>query len=111
MVQSTARQWLALIDRGDVEASWKQAGKKFQNAIGMQRWIDGMKQAREPLGKLVQRAIVETRFDKNFQGAPEGDYAFVVFRTSFEHEAGHGETVTLEREPDGVWRVIGYAIT
>jgi hypothetical protein len=110
-VQAAARQWLALIDRGDVAGSWNAAGRKFQQAIGMQRWVEGMKEAREPLGAVAQRAAAETRYDKSFGGAPPGDYAFVLFRTSFANEPNHGETVTLEREADGVWRVIGYAIT
>jgi hypothetical protein len=33
-----------------------------------------------------------------------------VFRTSFAKHTEGQETLTLEREPDGVWRVIGYSI-
>jgi Protein of unknown function (DUF4019) len=34
----------------------------------------------------------------------------VLFRTAFEKKTDAAETVTLEREPDGKWRVIGYTI-
>src|SRR5437870_3333513 len=33
LVQKTARDWLAVADRGDANASWNAAGKQFQNAI------------------------------------------------------------------------------
>jgi hypothetical protein len=41
---------------------------------------------------------------------PAGDYAVLLFRTAFERQTVAGETVTLEREKDGRWRVIGYFI-
>jgi hypothetical protein len=63
-----------------------------------------------PRGSVVQRTLASTRFEKSFPGAPEGEYAVLAFRTAFEKEAGGTETVTLEREPDGIWRVVGYTI-
>ena len=39
-----------------------------------------------------------------------GDYAVIVFRTAFEKKVSVAETLTMEREPDGKWRVIGYSI-
>ena len=65
---------------------------------------------RTPLGAFEQRAVVSTRFEKSFGGAPDGEYAIVVFRTSFANRTDAEETVTLEREADGMWRVVGYAI-
>ena len=66
---------------------------------------------RAPLGALVERAQLSSQFTNNFPGAAaEGEYALLVFRTSFVKRTDGRETVTLEREPDGVWRVIGYLI-
>ncbi len=31
-----------------------------------------------------------------------------MFRAEFANRADVVETLTLEREPDGVWRVVGY---
>jgi len=93
-VQGIARDWLVLTDRGDAGASWD----------------DSLRKAREPLGALAQRAILSTTFATSFPGAPDGNYAIVLFRTSFEKKADAAETVTLEREADGVWRVVGYLI-
>jgi hypothetical protein len=107
-VQAAARDWLALIDRGDAGASWDAAAAKFRAAIAREPWIGASAKVRAPFGKVTQRAVFSTGFGRTFPGAPEGEYAFVVFRTSFARRSDTQETVTLEREPDGVWRVVGY---
>jgi hypothetical protein len=109
LAQSAARDWLALTDRLDGAASWKAAGAKFRNAIPAEDWTAALKQVREPLGALTTRAVDSTRFEKSFPGLPDGDYAIIVFRTSFANKASARETVTLERE-GGSWRVVGYLI-
>jgi hypothetical protein len=108
--QKEARSWLALTDRGDALASWSVTGKQFQNAISADKWADSLKQVRSPLGALVERTLLSTQFTTSFQGAPDGDYVLLVFRSSFAKKIDSGETVTLEHEADGAWRVIGYLI-
>jgi hypothetical protein len=109
-VQSVARDWLALIDRGDYEGSWNAAGTKLKAQITAQRWGAVVNAARGPIGPLARRSALTTSFTRSFPGAPEGDYALVVYRTAFEKKADSDETVTLEHEPDGQWRPIGYAV-
>jgi len=108
--QRQARDWLALTDRADGPGSWAAAGRKFRDAITADRWTASLAVVRSPLGALVQRAVVSTRFEKSLAGAPDGDYAIVLFRTAFANHAGAGETLVLEREPDGAWRVVGYTV-
>jgi hypothetical protein len=110
LVQETARAWLADTDRGNAAQSWKNAGKQFRNAITVERWAESLNAARVPLGALSQRAQIGTQFHKSIPGAPDGEYAIVLFRTTFEKKLNSRETVTLEHEPDGAWRVIGYLI-
>ena len=109
-VQRAARDWLALIDKGDYAASWKQAGSKFRLAITPERWSESVTAVRGPLGPLVQRSMLSTTFTRTFPGVPDGDYALVVFRTALQKKTEGDETLTLEHEPDGAWRVIGYFI-
>jgi hypothetical protein len=109
--QKVAREFLALTDRGDAPASWAAAGKQFQNAITVKRWTDSLNAVRPPLGALLERTLFSTKLTRTFPGAPtEGDYALLVFRSSFAKRTEAQETMTVEREPDGVWRVIGYSI-
>jgi hypothetical protein len=110
IAQNEARRWLELIDRGDAVAGWSAAGKQFQNAISADKWADSLKQVRPPLGALVERTLLSTQFTTSFQGAPDGDYVLLEFRTSFAKKTDGRETVTLEHEADAAWRVIGYLI-
>ena len=80
-------------------ASWNTAGKKFQNAITPSKWAESLKQVRPPLGALSQRALLSTQVHQELPGAPDGDYALLVFRTSFANKTDSRETVTLEHEP------------
>ncbi len=108
--QREARSWLELTDRGDALASWRATGKQFQSAISADKWADSLKQVRSPLGAVVERTLLSTEFATSFQGAPDGDYVLLVFRSSFAKKIDSGETVTLEHQADGAWRVIGYLI-
>jgi hypothetical protein len=108
--QAAARSWLLIADRGDVEASWSAAGKKFRDALDLKAWRQAMTEVREPLGGVQDRTMLATRFDTKFPGGPDGEYVQVLFETNFATKNQARETVTLEREPDGVWRVMGYLI-
>ena len=108
--QAAARDWLALADRSDAQASWNAAGKKFQAAMSAAAWGDALAKVRTPLGEMKSRTISQTGFRKKFQDVPEGDYALIVYVTNFANKVRGQETVTLERESDGKWRVLGYSI-
>jgi hypothetical protein len=109
-VQRVARDWLNLVDRGDYSASWNAAGAKFKLAMRPERWAAAAKSVRGPLGFVEQRTIFNTSFTKTFPGAPEGDYALIVFRTAFRNNADSEETITVEHEADDHWRVVGYTV-
>jgi len=108
--QAAAREWLALADRADAQASWNAAGKKFQEAMPPTGWADALAKERTPLGPMKSRTIFKTSFKKKFQDTPEGEYALIVYTTSFANKVRGQETLTLERESDGSWRVVGYSI-
>jgi hypothetical protein len=109
--QAAARQFVALADRGDAKASWQSAGQQFRDGMTELRWARMLEIVRPPLGAVVDRALLSTEFIRTFPGAArEGDYAIVQFRTSFAKRTGARESLTLEREGDGAWRVVGYVI-
>ena len=55
-------------------------------------------------------AVQMAGITKSFPGAPDGEYSLLVFRSTFANKTDSRETVTLEREADGNWRVIGYFV-
>ena len=48
--QATARDWLVLIDRGDAQASWEAASKKFRDALSLSAWADALQEEPHPPG-------------------------------------------------------------
>ncbi len=109
-VQRIARDWLALVDAANYDASWKAAGAKFRLSITPARWTEAVRKVRAPLGPLAKRTMLRTTFTPTFPGVPEGDYALVAFRAAYAKRDDGEETVTLEHEADGAWRVIGYVV-
>jgi hypothetical protein len=109
--QKVARDWLAMTDKADATGSRDAAGTKFKEAVNVEEWTDALAKARVPLGETEQRAVLSTKFDSSLpDGGPAGEFVLIVYRTSFAKKPESTETVTLEREPDGYWRVIGYFI-
>jgi len=106
--QRAAREWLALADRFDSVGSRETAGKRFKDAMTADEWSQALRRERSPLGTLEQRTLLQTLFEKSFGGLPDGDYALVTFRSAYSNRSDVRESVTLEREADGRWRVIGY---
>src|SRR5436190_12473046 len=70
--QRVARDWLALVDKLDAEASWKAAGERFRSAFAPAHWVDKLHREREARGALVQRAVADTAFANSGAGLPEG---------------------------------------
>lgn len=107
--QATARDWLVLTDAGNAGGSYASAGAKFRSALTAEQWAGALASVRTPLGAVVQRAFANGKTGKP-EGAPDGEYAVVVFRTAFQKKSDTAETLTMELEADGKWRVIGYSI-
>jgi hypothetical protein len=105
-----ALDWLALTDANNGEASWNAASKKFQTSMTPADWSQGLQNARVPYGAVEQRTVVSAQATTQFPGAPEGEYAVITFTTAFANKRGVGETLSMERELDGKWRVVGYSI-
>jgi uncharacterized protein DUF4019 len=106
----SARAFLTITDRDDGKASWDVAGKQFRDAITKEKWAQALHGVRAPLGAVASRTLESTQFMDAFPGAARnGNYAILTFRTRFAAREAM-ETVTLEREDDGLWVVIGYFI-
>ena len=49
---TAAQTWLALVDAGRYEESWRTAAAYFKNAIGQDQWNKSLGAVRRPLGKV-----------------------------------------------------------
>ena len=108
--QKNAESWLALVDQGDYAASYDQASSMFKSALTKEKWVDTSKAVRSPLGKLVSRKLQNAQYTTQLPGAPDGQYVVVQYQTSFENKKEAVETVIMQFDKDGQWRVSGYYI-
>jgi len=105
-----AEKWLAIIDKGQYDESWKQAAGFFKSAVKQDQWVQSLQAVRKPLGKLISRQVKNRKYTTSLPGAPDGEYVVIEFETSFKNKKSAVETVTPMMERDGSWRVSGYYI-
>jgi DNA-binding CsgD family transcriptional regulator len=103
-VVDTARQWLALVDEGRWDESYRATGTAFRKLNTPQVWATVSEKVRVPLGAVIARTFVS---QENLPAPPAG-YEVVKFSTRFANKDAV-ETVTLDRE-GGSWRVVGVTI-
>jgi hypothetical protein len=108
--QVVAEKWLALVDDGKYDESWKSLAKSFKEMVKKRSWSSMISEVRQPLGKVISRKLKSAEFTKDLRGAPEGEYVVLKFDTVFENKTNAVETVTPTLEPDLIWRVSGYSV-
>jgi len=105
-----AESWLAVVDKGDYAASYDEAASIFKLAITKEDWLQKVRAARGPLGKVISRKLKRTQYETSLPGAPDGEYVVIQYDTSFENKRSAVETITPTLDKDGQWRVSGYFI-
>jgi hypothetical protein len=106
--QSAARDWLALADADDAVGTYANASEKFKQAMAGDQWALAMKRARDQFGAVQRRTVVRTGSPAPGPDVPPGEFVVIQYRSEFAKRPQGTETVTLEREADGKWRVVGY---
>ncbi|OXS28477.1 MAG: hypothetical protein BCS36_09965 [Desulfovibrio sp. MES5] len=105
-----ASVWLALADKGDVQATWNQAAEAFKTGIELKEWEKKLPKARQPFGDVITRKASSSETTTTLPGVPDGEYAIFRFQTAFAHKKNAVETLLMQKEKDGGWRTIGYFI-
>ncbi len=104
-----AEQWLAWVDSGDFERSWKEAAESFKAAVTLEQWQRAMASVRQPLGNVLSRTLADARYTHELPRAPDGEYVVIRYNTSFRPKKSAVETITPKLE-NGRWRVSGYFV-
>ena len=107
--QPSGEAWLGLIDLGKYAESWSESSSLFKSHVEVQKWAEMVKAARAPLGAKASRKLQSVKFLKTMPGAPDGNYALIIFDSSFTNKASAVETLTM-MDDGGVWRAAGYFI-
>ncbi|MEM1053471.1 MAG: DUF4019 domain-containing protein [Pseudomonadota bacterium] len=104
-LEASSHSWLTYVDAGNWAASFEATGRSFQQLNTVEGWAEASRQARVPLGAVIERETLTAEF----VAAPPMGYAIVRFRTRFQNRSEARENVTLEQE-NGAWKVVGYVI-
>lgn len=105
---NVAAQWLKLIDDGKYADSWDYASQTFQFTIKKNEWIVAEEKLRQPMGRLLNRQLMQQLPAKDPKGLPAGDYMVLAYKSSFSNRPDVRELVTMVKESDGKWRVLTY---
>jgi len=106
---AAATEWLALLDAGEYEASWKQAASAFRDAVTPAVWTESVTNARGSLEPFGDRELISSQQLTDPPGAPPGDYVILQYRTDVAGDRTVVETVVPMREGDA-WKVSGYFV-
>jgi beta-lactamase regulating signal transducer with metallopeptidase domain len=111
-VIAISRTWLEHIDGEDYQLAYNGTGAWFHYLVSAEEWIPWMKKSVREHGKCTKRAVAkDVTFETDPKGSRyEGDWANVVFRSSFEKGSDKSQLVSLKKEKDGFWKVAGYSI-
>lgn len=105
-----AERWLTVVDGGKSGEAWEQASAHFKSTVSQKDWEDAVRKSRTPFGKALSRTLMSDVATKSLPGVPDGDYVVIRFAAQFEKKEQAMETVTVQKEKDGSWRVSGYFI-
>ena len=103
-----ARDWLVLLDKHDVKQLYATSGKRFREGITAEKWAQVAESGRQQFGVVKSRTLIGAESPPETPNRPKGDFMTVMFRADFDKRGVGSESLTLEREDDGKWRVIGY---
>lgn len=107
---NAANEWLKLVDTGKYKESYREAASFFKSKVTGPQWEKLVKEARDPLGKLLNRKLKVKQYTTSLPEAPEGQYVVIQFNSTFEKKRGAVETITPMLDKDKKWRVSGYYI-
>jgi hypothetical protein len=96
-----ARDWLALVDARNWQASYMATAASFRSANTLANWQGAAEAVHAKLGPAAARELVS-----DFDTPSSNDVRAVRFRTVFPGNQVKTETLSLTRE-GGAWRVAG----
>ena len=104
-IAAAALQWLALLDQGRWDESYRATGTAFRKLNTAEMWASASRRVRAPLGAALSRTLVA----QDDVPAPPAGYQVLKFRARYANGSDAVETVSLERE-EGRWRVVGVTV-
>ena len=106
----SAEEWISLVDNEKYNLSWENTDILVQNLVSIENWKTIMSGSRKSFGKNISRNITSIENKTEIQGAPDGYYYIITYKSEFENKKNAFETITIKKSEDGRWKVAGYYI-
>lgn len=100
-----ARDFLAMLDRDDWNASWQATHKSFQLLNTVDWWAESSRKVRGDLGMIRSRELATV----DFRPAPPKGYWTISFKANYSKKGEVVEIVSLAPENDG-WKVAAISV-
>ena len=101
------QRWLSLIDENKYLETWGSLSGIFKKNTTKEQWLDDLDGFRKPLGKLLERKLlyVTESSDEHL-----GKYLIVQYQSLFENNTSKGEAISVIKDSENGWKVLGYTI-
>ena len=106
--QSTAEEFLSLIDRGNYEESWKYTSTWLRGQVDSDDWTQQVRIFRHPLGTVFHRELISINMDTVIEDGAVRRLAAVIYECNFPANEKATEVVGLTWDDDSAWRVVAY---
>lgn len=100
-----ARRFLAMLDRDDWAASWKETHKSFQLLNTADWWAQASQSVRARIGKPLSRELTTV----DFTAAPPSGYWVIRFKARYSKQGNVVETLQMASE-DGGWKLAAITV-
>ena len=107
--KAVAQKWLEMLDAGDYEEAFEHKSIRFRISGTQKQFVRYMQGRRAPFGQVASRKFIGAASIRKLVGLPDGNYATILFKATFEHKTVAAERVILSKE-EGRWQVIEYRI-
>lgn len=110
--QAAERQalgFLGYLDQGRFADSYAYTGMLIRSSLDRDSFAQKLENARNGVGAIVSRNLIDANYATSVPGAPEGQYVILHYATSYANRPDTVETLTLAFAK-GYWWVSGYYI-
>ena len=107
--QRQALGFLGYLDHGRFADSYAYTGMLIRAQLDRDAFSREIEKARNGVGAVQSRELMDASYATTVQGAPEGQYVVLHYHVSFANRQDAVETLTLALAK-GYWRVSGYYI-
>lgn len=107
---SQATSYLELLDQQKLEEAWQYSAPLFKALNDKLQWQQRIKAIRNAYGPVSVRTLRLSSHRSTYTNAPDGDYLFIQFNSTFENKANGIETVVLQCPSHKECAVINYVV-